>query len=105
MRKLETISMSGKSGKDYTFNVYPGDMRFNDFIPGVYYISKQLGDESSAIYLGESDNVDVTLQNHDKQSCFDEQNYNRVSFYKNASREVRESIVADLSSTLDLACS
>ena len=105
MRKLETISMTGKSGKEYAFNVYPGDMRFNDFIPGVYYISKQLGDESSAIYLGESDNVDVTLQNHDKQSCFDEENYNRVSFYKNASREVRESIVADLSATLDLACS
>ena len=96
--------MTGKSGKEYAFNVYPGDMRFNDFIPGVYYISKQDDDESSAIYLGESDNVDLTLRKHDKQTCFEEHGYNRVAFYKNASREVRESVIEDLSPTLDLAC-
>jgi len=105
MRKLGVTTITGKSGKEYAFNVYPADMRFNDFIPGVYYISKQDDDKSSAIYLGESDNVDVTLQKHDKQSCFDENNYNRISFYKNASREVRESIVEDLLPTLELACS
>lgn len=105
MRKLGVTSMKGNSGKEYEFNVYPGDMRFNDFIPGVYLISKQDNDESSAIYLGESDNVDVTLQSHEKQSCFDEHNYNRIAFYKNASREVRESIVKDLLPTMDLLCS
>ena len=104
MRKIGVTSMTGKSGKEYAFNVYPGDMRFNDFIPGVYYISKQVDDASSAIYLGESDNVDLTLRKHDKQSCFEEHGYNRVAFYKNASREVRESVIEDLSPTLDLAC-
>jgi hypothetical protein len=104
MRKLGVTSLTGKSGKQYEFNDYPGDMRFNDFIPGVYFISKQVNNESTAIFLGESDNVDVTLQSHDSQPCFDENDYNRVSFYKNASREVRESIIKDLLPTLDLAC-
>ena len=96
MPKLATRSLTGKSGKSYLFNLYRGDMRFNDFIPGVYYISTVSTGDEKAVFLGESDNVDVKLQNHELQSSFDEHEYNRISFYKNASREVREAIVEDL---------
>ena len=104
MPKLAVRMLTGKSGKEYSFNVYTGDMRFNDFIPGVYIIAHESGDNEKAIYLGESDNVDVKLQKHDKQTCFDDHNYNRIAFYKNASREVRESIVEDLLPVLKPAC-
>jgi hypothetical protein len=45
--------------------------------------------------------VDVKLQNHELQPTFDEHQYNRISFYKNASREVREAIVEDLMPVLE----
>jgi len=105
MPKLGVTTLAGKSGEEYAFNVYAAKMRFNDFIPGVYYISRQTDNEEELpIYLGESDNVDVTLQNHEKQACFDEHQYNRVAFYKNASREVRQAIVNDLLVDLETAC-
>ena len=80
MPKLGTDTLTGKSGEQYTFNVYDGKMRFNDFIPGVYLISNTGTDTESHIYLAHSDNVEVTLQKHDKQPCFDEHGYNRISF-------------------------
>lgn len=104
MPKLGTTTLTGKSGKTYTMNVYPGNVQFNDFIPGVYLISHSEGDSDTAIYLGESDNVDITLRKHEKQSCFDEHNYNRIALYRNASKEVRDSVVADLMPTLKPAC-
>jgi hypothetical protein len=76
-------------------------MRFNDFIPGVYYISTESAGNEKAVFLGESDNVDVKLQNHELQPTFDEHQTNRISFYKNASREIREAIVEDLMPVLE----
>ena len=105
MPKLGVTTLIGKSGKEFAFNVYAGNMRFNDFIPGVYYISRETDSEAELpIYLGESDNVDVTLQHHERQACFDEHQCNRVAFYKNASREVRQAIVEDLLPGLAPVC-
>ena len=41
------------------------------------------------------------LKNHPKQLLLDAENYNRISFHMNASRQVREAIVKDLLSVLD----
>lgn len=105
MAKLGTTTLTGKSGKQYKLNVYPGNMQFNDFIPGVYLISRNDGGETdAAIFLGETDNVDVTLRKHDKQACFDEHGYNRIAFYRNASKPVRDNVMADLLPVLNPAC-
>ena len=100
MAKLGTTTLTGKSGKEYTLNVYPGNMVFNDFIPGVFLVARN----DEAIFLGESDNVDVTLRKHDKQDCFDKHNYNRIAFYRNASKAVRDDMLADLLPVLKPAC-
>lgn len=104
MPKLRTTTLTGQSGKTYTLNVYPGNMRFNDFIPGVYLISRHSDDLDTAIYVAESDNIDVTLRKHDRQACFDEHNYNRIAFWRNASKDVRDAVVADLIQVLKPAC-
>ena len=104
MPKLGTTTLTGKSGKTYTLNVYPGNMQFNDFIPGVYLISRHENESDTAIYVGESDNVDVTLRKHDKQACFVEHKFNRIAFFRNASKEVRDAVVADLLPILKPAC-
>ncbi|XOV87913.1 MAG: hypothetical protein ACFHX7_23645 [Pseudomonadota bacterium] len=96
MRKLGLQAFTGKSGREYVMNAYPGDMRFNDFIPGVYVISAADG---NTLLVGESDNVDVALQKHAQREVFADTGH-RVFFYRNASKSVRESTVADLVATL-----
>ncbi len=109
MPKLGTSTLSGASGESYTFNVYNKDMRFNDFIPGVYYISRQTMNADNAveekpIYIGESDNVDRSLHGHEKRACFEENEYNRISFYRTANAETRKAVVEDLVKALKPVC-
>ena len=105
MSKLGTTTLTGKSGKPYSLNVYPGKVQFNDFIPGVYLIGSGAGtDVDTSIFLGETDNIDATLKQHDKQDCFDKHGYNRIAFYRNASKEVRDAVIADLLPVLKPAC-
>ena len=104
MQKLGTTTLTGRSGTSYTLNLYPGKVQFNDFIPGVYLIAREDAQTSAAIFLGETENVDVTLKNHEKRACFDEHDYNRVAFYRNASQEVRDAVLADLLPVLNPAC-
>lgn len=42
MRLIEKTELTGTSGKIYSMNVYPADMRFNDFIAGVFLLSATL---------------------------------------------------------------
>lgn len=109
MPKLGTAQFTGKSGETYTFNIYSKDMRFNDFIPGVYLISRQITDADNAvedqpIFVGESDHVDRALQSHDKQACFEENEYNRISFHRAANPEKRKTIADDLLKSLTPVC-
>lgn len=109
MPKLGTTMLTGASGETYTFNVYNKDMRFNDFIPGVYYVSRQTLNSDHAveevpIYLGESDNVDRDLHSHDKRPCFEEKNFNRISFYRAANPDTRKAVADDLLKALNPAC-
>ena len=105
MPKPDIELLVGESGKVWPFNVYPSTIRFNDFIPGVYLISTEdPAGGAEHVFIGETDNIDLTLSEHEKQSCFDQHGYNRIAFYKNASQEVRRSIVDDLASVLDPVC-
>jgi hypothetical protein len=85
-------------------NVYPGDMRFNDFIPGVFLVAKSDGDTREAIFLGESDNVDVCLQKHEKKEEFDKSGANRILFFRAANPKTRSKVVGDLLPELNPTC-
>jgi hypothetical protein len=103
MPKVGETTLKGQSGKEYTLNAYTGDMEFNDFIPGVYVISAVQDGAEKYLYIGETDNIHPLLKAHPEQAKFDAANYNRISFYKNASREVRTAIMDDLKPVLKLA--
>ena len=105
MPKLGENSLSGQSGKTYRMNVYTSDIQFNDFIPGVYLMSSvDDAGEERYIFLGETDNIYPLLQKHPEQAKFDAENYNRISFHMNASRDVRTAIIGDLLPTLKPVC-
>lgn len=93
MRLLETSEMRGRKGT-YRMNIYPADMRFNDFIPGVFLLLA--GDRT--LYIGESDNVDLFLQDNQVHEKLSLVGFDRIGFIRNGSPEVRAKILNDLTS-------
>ena len=92
MRKLESTSIEGQSGKSYPINMYPADMRFNDFIPGVVLLFA----DNEPLYMDHTDNVDLWMQKQDVATRLGGEGFSRIGFIKNGSPEVRASIVEDL---------
>ncbi len=92
MRLIESREIEGKSGKAYAMNVYPADMRFNDFIPGVFLLMSA----DNTLYIGESDNVDVWLQKSEALSKLNDKGFDQIGFIRNGSAEVRAGILSDL---------
>ncbi|MEE9255422.1 MAG: hypothetical protein V3U43_10825 [Pseudomonadales bacterium] len=105
MPKLGTASLEGASGTTYTFNVYTKDTLVNDFIPGVYYLSRRSEDgDESPVYVGESDNIFRHVADHEKQSCFDDHAYNAIAIYRTANAEKRHAAQQDLIKALQPPC-
>ncbi len=96
MRKIETQEIACPSGKCYSVNVYPADMRFNDFIPGVIV----LFNEDKTLFITHSDNVDYYLQKNKVSSLFADKGLTAIGLIKNASKAVREAAIAELNTLL-----
>lgn len=74
MTKLATASFTGKSGKEYSFNVYPFDTNFKE-IPAVYIVTNRHKNKEdkyrhTIIYISHTDNLKKCFENHDKTACF-----------------------------------
>lgn len=96
MRLIEKSERTGASGKSYAMNIYPADMRFNDFIPGVFLLLA----EDNTLFMGESDNVDVWLQKNDAYGRLKEEGFVRIGLIRNGNPGLRAAIVDDLISTV-----
>ncbi|MAV25578.1 MAG: hypothetical protein CMQ05_05605 [Gammaproteobacteria bacterium] len=96
MSKTESFEIPGKSGEAYNFNVYPYPMTFNDFIGGVYIIAKVTDGHPEVVYFGETDNIDPHLKGHDKKEEIKSAGANHIALHRNASKEVRNKVMADL---------
>ncbi len=96
MPKLGVRTITGSSGNDYEFNVYPGKMVFNDFIPGIFAICK----DEDVIYLGESDHVDRALTQHEKKDDFAKAGFNQICFHRIANPSKRRAAYDDLLKTV-----
>ena len=92
MRKIESTTIKGESGESYPVNIYPADMRFNDFIPGVFLLFA--GKET--LYMSHSDNVDQWLQRRNPVTHLANDGFSSIGFIRHGNPEAREAIVADL---------
>ena len=101
MRILESSSISGQSGTDYPINMYPADMRFNDFIPGVFVLYA----DDQVLYMGHSDNVDIWLQKNDVLARLADKGFSRIGFIRNGNPARREEIVDDLGPVVNASLS
>lgn len=108
MAKIGTITLTGKSGKKHTFNIYPYDTSFKE-LAAVYYISKRTeksggGGNHKHIYIGQTENLAERFQNHHKEECFKRNKANCKSILQESSEKKRLEIEADLIDALTLPC-
>ena len=105
MPKLGTLSLEGASGTTYTFNVYTKDTLVNDFIPGIYCLSRRSDDGADTpVYIGESDNIFRHLEKHEKQACFDDHSFNAIGICRTANAGTRQATQEDLIKSLQPPC-
>jgi hypothetical protein len=103
-QKIGTTTYDGASGTSYEFSVYKKGFRFNDFIPGVFYLVRQDDDAETGVFIGESDNVDPAMVHNENAACFEENNYNTICFHRVANPSKRKAAFEDLSRALTTTC-
>jgi hypothetical protein len=100
MAQLGTVTLTGASGTEYMFNVYPCGTKFETF-GAVYYVSKRTeqpdGTGSHAeIYIGQAKDMSGVFENHPKESCFEKHNANCISVREDSHEDERLKIEKDL---------
>jgi len=63
MAQQGTCTWRGKSGKDYTFEVWPANTNFND-VECVYIYTKLENNSWKCIYVGQTSQLATRLQQH-----------------------------------------
>jgi hypothetical protein len=108
MSKIGTLNLSGSSGSDYTFSVYPYGTVFKS-LGAIYYISRRtenaegIGSHSN-LYVGQTNNLSDRFNSHHKESCFLRNNANCISVLIEEDEDARMAIESDLIDSLMPPC-
>ena len=108
MTKLATLTLTGASGREYAFNVYPFNTQFAE-VAAVYAVTKRYKKSDGAWaheveYVGQTSNLPERFEDHHKAGCFTRHGANCVCVHRDdneASRLVKE---ADLIEAYDSPC-
>ena len=113
MAKLGKMTLKGKSGKSYAFQVYPKGITFSETFGCVYYVSERVGSRSGngahrAIYIGQTSDYNARHQfshtGHHKYGCFVRHNFNAVSVCVLDTETARQEAESDLIAALSPPC-
>lgn len=73
MNKSLKIYWKDKSGTRHRFWIYPRGTKFNEPCPGIYIYARETSPHRwIPIYIGQTENVNVCLTNHEQQECVDQ---------------------------------
>ena len=91
MNKSLQIYWKDKSGTSHRFWIYPRGTKFNEPCPGIYIYARETSPHKwIPIYIGQTENVNVRLANHEQQECVDQ----------NGATHIHVSIITDEKSRL-----
>ena len=69
MTEAPTISWPGKSGREYTYWIYPIGTSFKGEAGNYIYAKQTSPGYWSACYIGQTENLDLRLGDHEKETC------------------------------------
>lgn len=93
MARLSTLNLTGASGREYTFNVYPLNTEFAE-IPAVYAVTKRYKRSDGVWahdvdYVGQTGNLPERFEGHHKADCFRRHGANCVCVHRDTSEASR----------------
>ena len=93
MNKSALIYWKDKSGSSHRFWIYPRGTKFNEPCPGIYIYARETSPHKWVpIYIGQTENVNVRLANHEQRECVDQ----------NGATHIHVSIITDEKSRFTL---
>jgi len=95
MAQTGTISLRGRSGSQYPFNIYDFNGIWGE-VPAVYVFTRVEGTTHRIIYIGQTDNLRQRLDNHHKALCISSNNANRLCVHQEGDENTRLMIETDL---------
>jgi len=87
------ITLRGKSGASYDFDVYPWGQEFRP-VGGVYVVLKSASD--GIIYIGQTADLSERFDAHHKAACFTRYGKTHIGVHPDESEQRRLAIESDL---------
>nr|WP_320050263.1 hypothetical protein [uncultured Desulfuromonas sp.] len=104
MTKEDSVKAVGKSGQEYTFNVYPWGTLFKP-LGGIYLVLKKLPNGNyDVIYVGQTGDFSERFDAHHKQHCFDRNGKTHIGIHQEGSEQRRLFKEADLIDNYNPIC-
>lgn len=108
MAKISTMTLDGKSGEKYIFNVWPMDQAFNN-VGAVYAVTRRYKNAEgeyvhAVIYVGETGDLSTRFDNHHKADCFVEHNANCICTHQESDEDSRLAKEDDLIKEIGPPC-
>src|SRR5512143_3412561 len=91
-----TTTLTGKSGAQYEFSIFPRTITFQAK-GGVYVMGKELGGQQfSFVYVGQADDLSVRALKADKTECLNRAGVDHIFMIEEPDAKRRAQIVDDL---------
>ena len=108
LTKLGTLTLKGKSGRKYEFDVYSIDSDFPR-VAAVYAVTKRTrkadgGLTHHVIYFGQTGNLPERFDDHHKADCFARNGANCVCVHRDSNEASRLKKEADLVAAYNPTC-
>lgn len=104
MPKETTVTLKGRSGNTYEFDVYPWHTSFKA-LGAVYIVLKKLSNGNfDLIYIGQTEDLSTRFNNHHQQACFDRNGKTHIGIHLESSEKRRLAIEADLLANYSTPC-
>jgi len=103
MAKIGIISLTGKGGTQYAFNIWARSDRFKA-IGVIYVMAKDDGSSYHLIYIGETGDASQRPFNHERKDCFDRHGANSVFIHVEGDPTTRLRIETDLRNAYNPPC-
>lgn len=108
MHKIGILGLYGNSGKKYQFEIHRFGTELEE-IPSVYAVTRRYLSEDDeyrhiVIYIGRTDNLARTFENHKSKSCFRDNDANCLCILMDDNLKSRTRTVKDLVDRIKPKC-
>jgi hypothetical protein len=102
-RLLPTVTLTGKTGTDYTLFLYPLEQGFQP-AAGFYAVLREEGEDLTVLYVEATAGLDQRIDEHPKRECMRHFGANRIAVRVEPDRRKRLEAWNDLVATFDPPC-